>query len=142
MRISKRDIDVAKRPNANFENHSFDLSDIESHMAGKEPDGKPIPAEKVQMPPLIWRGMQFKELSAEEGKKRGGRIEIVHIKTGSPADHAGLYEGAIISELKHAGDPEIKKLDALDTLKMLAATAAGPVAVYTALDGYVTVEEK
>ena len=38
----------------------------------------------------IWRGMLVKELSAEDGRKRGGRIEVVRVKKGSPADRAGL----------------------------------------------------
>ncbi len=145
VRISKRNADLAQarqaHPNLDLENEAFDLSEIPGgNTTPKEAQGKPEKNEKS--PPFIWRGMQFKELTAEDGKKKGGRIEIIRVKTGSPADRAGLYEGAVITELKHGGDSAIKKLDTLDTLKKLSALATGPVALYTPLDGYVTVDEK
>lgn len=145
VRISKRYSELTRmrqyRPDLDFEKLPFEIGDFDAPVAtpAKEPDGKPLPPPP---PPFVWRGMQFKELSAENAKKRGGRIEIVRVKTGSPADRAGLYEGAIVSELKHARDKAILKLDTLEKLKELAATVTGPIALYTALDGYVTVEEK
>ena len=89
-----------------------------------------------------WRGMQLKELSLEDGRKRGGRLEIVRIKKGSPADRAGLYEGAIVTELKSASDAEIKKFNTLEEFKHVASEVSGAAAVYTRPDGYLTVEAK
>jgi S1-C subfamily serine protease len=136
--MGNRDLDI--------EAQTFDLEDLASD---------PLPAtaaEKVAKPvvavppdagvPLSWRGIIVKELSAAEGAKKGGRIEIVRVKKSSPADRAGLYEGAILTELKYAGNKAIQKLQTLDDLKRLIAKTTGPVALYTAPDGYVTVEEK
>ena len=145
VRISKRNADLAQarvmHPNLDLENQALDLDEIAGGNATpKDALGKP---DKIDKPaPYVWRGMQVKELSADEGKKKNGRLEITRVKTGSPADRAGLYEGAILTEWKDAGDVAIKKLDSLDALRKLAATAPGPVALYTQIDGYVTVDEK
>ncbi|HLX61538.1 MAG TPA: trypsin-like peptidase domain-containing protein [Planctomycetota bacterium] len=145
VRISKRFGEVAlarqKNPNIDLESMAFELDDLEPGRAPFNDIGKADP-EDAKTKPFIWRGMQFMELSADDAKKKGGRIEIVRVKTGSPADRAGLYEGAIVAELKHAGDKAIQKLARLDDLKKIAAQVTGPASLYVVLDGYVTVDEK
>jgi len=91
---------------------------------------------------FAWRGMQVKELPADEGRKRGGRIEVIRVKKSSAADRAGLYEGAILTELKHSGNSAIQKFGTLDDFKRTAAAVSGSAAIYTPLDGYVTIEDK
>ncbi len=145
VRVSKRDNELAqvrmRQPNLDLENQAFELEEIAGgNDTPKEAIGKPERNEKPAA--FIWRGMQLKELSSDEAKKKNGRIEIVRVKTGSPADRAGLYEGAILTEWKDAGVASIQKLDSLAALRRLAANAAGPVALYTQIDGYVSVEEK
>lgn len=145
VRVSKRNAELAQtrqmHPNLDLESQAFELDEIEGgNSTPKEALGKPEKNEKT--PPFIWRGMQLKELSEEEGKKKGGRIEIVRIKTGSAADHAGLYEGAILTECKCAENPAIQKLPSLEALKQVSEATTGPVAVYTPIDGYVTIDAK
>lgn len=91
---------------------------------------------------FAWRGLQVKELSVEQGLKHGGRLEVVHVKRGSPADHAGLYEGAIITELKHGDSAAIEKVRTLGDLKRVTDGVRGAAALYIHAEGYVTVEEK
>ncbi|MGD0091122.1 MAG: trypsin-like peptidase domain-containing protein [Planctomycetota bacterium] len=100
--------------------------------------GKTGPAAKL----FSWRGLQVKELDAEDGRKHGGRLEVVHVKRGSPADHADLYEGAIITELKHGGSPAIEKVNTLEEFKRIATRVNGAASLYILAEGYVTVEEK
>jgi len=145
VRVSKRDSELAQvrqiRPNYDLEKQSFGEDDFRGlGAAAREGAGKAVKSDPPM--PYMWRGMQLKELSEDEGRKKGGRIEILRVKTGSPADHAGLYEGAIVTELKHAGNAAIQKLDSLDALKKLAAGVSGPVGLFTQIDGYVTVDEK
>ncbi len=89
-----------------------------------------------------WRGLRAKELAEDDRKKRGGRIEIIRVIKGSPADRAGLYEGAIVTELKHAGDASVKKLATLDDFRKAAAAASGPAALFVPLDGFLTIEPR
>lgn len=145
VRISKRYSEVAlirhKNPNLDLENMTFELDDLEPGRAPFNDIGKAEP-DDPKAKPFIWRGMQFRELSADDAKKKGGRIEVVRVKTGSPADRAGLYEGAIVTELKHAGNKAVQKLATLDDLKKLSAKVTGPASLFTPLDGYLTVDEK
>jgi serine protease Do len=114
-----------------------------------EGGAKPV-AEKTAKPgaaqytgkAFAWRGLMVKELTAEDGRKRGGRIEIVRVKRGTAADRAGLYEGAIITELKHGGEPAIQKIASLEDFKRVTGNVKGAASLYIAPDGYVTIEEK
>ena len=102
-------------------------------------------SQQDPQPPKVvfsWRGMNLKELSLEDGLKRGGRIEIVRVKKGTPADCAGLFEGAIITELKHGGNDLIQKFNSLDEFKLIVNALVGPASLYTTQDGFVRVEEK
>jgi hypothetical protein len=154
VKVSKRYADVAQlrrtSPGRDIELDSFDLDDTEpapgktpaKNTADTKSDSKADAKTEPREPVFIWRGIKFRELAVDEGKKKGGRLEIVRIKKGSPADRAGLYEGMIITELKHAGDSSIQKLGSLADLKRLAATVTGSAALYSTLDGYVSVDEK
>jgi serine protease Do len=142
VRISKRYSELAQlrrtNPTLNLENMSIDLDELE---ANSGPAAVKASAANGS-PAFVWRGMQFKELSAADARRKGGQLEIVRVKKGSPADRAGLYEGAVIAELKHAANPAIQKLTSLDAFKKLAAPITGPASLYVPLDGYITVDEK
>lgn len=151
VKISKRYTELARGRTwvRDEESQALDLADIEgdakpslSKLENKS--AQDVLAEKLAnaTKTWIWRGMMVKELSAEDGRKKGGRLEIVRVKKGSPADRAGLYEGAVLTEFKHGSNPAIQKLTSLDDLKRLSAQAPGSAAIYTPLDGFVTVEEK
>jgi hypothetical protein len=116
--------------------------DLEEEEAAEEklPAGTEKPAKAKNV--FSWRGMQVKELTLDDGRKRGGRIEIIRVKKGTPADRAGLYEGAILTELKHAGNSAIQKFGSLEDFKRVIGQVAGSAAIHTPLDGYVTVESK
>jgi len=87
-----------------------------------------------------WRGMRVRELSSEETRKHGGRLMVVAIRKASPADRAGLYEGAILDQLKHGGNEAIIELESLAQLRRIALEAKGgvylhlPGACYLLLD--------
>jgi serine protease Do len=89
-----------------------------------------------------WRGMQLKELSAEAATKRGGCIEVVRVRKGTPGDRAGLYEGAIITDLKSPGNDTVNKIGSMDEFKRLTANLSGPISLHVRLDGYLMIDEK
>jgi S1-C subfamily serine protease len=91
---------------------------------------------------VLWRGMLLKELKPEESKKRGGTLEVTRVKKGSPADRAGLYEGAIITELKHGASAAIQKFNSLEEFRQITSQITDSAAIYVPLDGYVTIENK
>ncbi|HYG78015.1 MAG TPA: trypsin-like peptidase domain-containing protein [Planctomycetota bacterium] len=136
VRISKRYSEVVRASTLGIVREGGDI-DLEEDVAGAE---KGIGAKGKNV--YSWRGMQVRELSADEGKKRGGRIEVIRVKKSSSADRAGLYEGAILTELKHAGITAIQKFTTLEEFKRTTTAVSGAAAVYTPLDGYVTVEDR
>ncbi|MCY3020711.1 MAG: trypsin-like peptidase domain-containing protein [Planctomycetota bacterium] len=109
---------------------------------GAGPRAKPGTETAKAPSEFVWRGMQVKELSADDGRKRGGRIEITRVRRGTPADRAGLYEGAIITELKDAGHAAVQKIGSLEEFKRVTDGVTGPAAIYIPMDGYITVEDK
>ena len=142
VRISKRYSELVRV--TSLGGHSEDGADVDLDEESSV-DEKPVPgvAKTAKLPTSYsWRGMQVKELPLEDGRKRGGRIEIIRVKKGTPADHAGLYEGAILTELKHAGNNAIQKFGSLDDFKRITSQVTGSAAIHTPLDGYVTVESK
>ena len=153
VRIAKRYTDVAQSRRMDSR-HDAQSEALEEAEFAQETAAGSIPAKVESSDPLeklnaklaakstIWRGMMLKELSAEEGAKRGGRIEVVRVRKGSPADRAGLYEGAILAELKHGGDAALHKLASLDEFKRLTEKIKGSAAIYSPLDGFVTIDEK
>ena len=146
VRISKRYSEVVKA-SAMGPASGIDETgsiDIEDNIApeGTKAKGTVDGAASAGHNGLNWRGMQMKELSVEDSRKRGGHVEVVRVKKGSPADRAGLYEGAIITEFKQGEHTSIQKINSLDELKRNIADVGGPAAVYTELDGYVIIESK
>jgi len=149
VRIAKRNSELVLAANRRKLGGSVEAAaDLDEDLP---PDETPAPnplrpaiAGKAQQAAkfFTWRGLQVKELSAEEGRRRGGRIEVVHVKRGSPADHAGLYEGAIITEMKHAGSAAIAEFKTLGEFKRIADGVSGAAALYIHAEGYVTVQEK
>jgi serine protease Do len=141
-RISKRYSELVRAT----EMGARDDDEQESPLADIEPGDEKKPSDVKSEGPfkntLQWRGMQLKELPADAMVKRGGSIEVVRVRKGTPADRAGLYEGAIITEIKIPGNPSIQKINSLDELKRLTANLTGPAAVFVRLDGYLTIEEK
>lgn len=151
VKISKRYTELARGRSSPHDDQSdaLDLAELEDPLLPKPAklDSKSAQdalAEKLAnaAKTWIWRGMMVKELSAEDGRKKGGRIEVVRVKKGSPADRAGMYEGAVLAEFKHGTNPAVQKLTSLNDLKRATAQAPGSAAIYTPLDGFVTVEEK
>jgi S1-C subfamily serine protease len=113
--------------------------DAAAESIDKPTDKPPLPASRNT---ALWRGMQVKELPPDDGAKRGGRIEVVRVKKGSPADRAGLFEGAVIVELKSANAPAVQKVETLDDFARATHAAAGPVMLNTTADGFITIDEK
>jgi serine protease Do len=109
-------------------------------LAAPGPDKPPADAKNGK--PFSWRGMQVKELAEDVGRKRGGRIEVVRVRRGSPADRAGVYEGAVLTELKHAGSATVERFGSLDDFRRVTGVVKGPAALLIPVDGFVTVEEK
>lgn len=141
VRISKRYAELVRA--SSLGTRSEDGSDVDLEEEAPEekvPAGTEKPAKAKSV--FSWRGMQVKELTLDDGRKRGGRIEIIRVKKGTPADRAGLYEGAILTELKHAGNSAIQKFGSLEDFKRVISQVAGSAAIHTPLDGYVTVESK
>jgi len=139
VRISKRYAELVHArtlPNNGEESADLDLEEA----LQKDPAHNVIHTPGSES--YVWRGMQVKELAAEEGKKRGGRLEIIRVKKGSPADRAGLYEGAIVTELKHGAKEAIQKIGSLREFRDVTAQATGTAAIYTPSDGYLTLEVK
>lgn len=133
VKISKRNADLVRSSSLGF------LDDDDAASETKKPAvaGSPDEAKTTES----WRGLRVKELTEDEAKKRGGRLEIVSVRKGSAADRAGFYEGAVITELKHAGNPAIQKVQTLSEFKKVTGEIKGSAALYLTLDGYVTIEE-
>lgn len=109
-----------------------------SRESGFPPDSKPN--EEDRAGEFTWRGMRIREMTAEEAKRLGGRLRVIGVLKGSPADRAGLYEGAILSEIKYAGAAAIKKLASLSQLERIAKAAKGPVYLHASVVGYVQLD--
>ncbi|HEY3319788.1 MAG TPA: trypsin-like peptidase domain-containing protein [Planctomycetota bacterium] len=139
VRISKRYSEIVRASALGMD--GSDMADVDLLDEANDPHSSVPGAPKLKNV-FSWRGMQVKELAADELHKRGGRIEITRVKKGSPADHAGLYEGAVLTELKHSANAAIQKFSTLDDFKRIAAEVKGSAAIYLPLDGYITVEEK
>jgi len=141
VRISKRNYDVVKRsqsnPRATDDDDGPDLEDQVRDQASKAAGEAAAAAKKLA---FNWRGMQLKELLPAEIKKRGGGIEVLRVRKGTPADRAGFYEGAILTELKHAGNSNMQKFTTLEEFKKIITELNTSAAVYTVLDGYLTIE--
>ena len=154
VRVSKRNAELVR--SSLFENNpNTDLPapvDLESALndnpdaaTGPEKSPETAAAANLARKPKnlsAWRGMQVKELSPDDGKKRGGRIEVVRVKKNSPADRAGLYEGAVITELKSSNIPAVQKIENLDDFNRSITAAQGAAMLNTVADGFVTLEEK
>jgi serine protease Do len=141
VRISKRYAELVRASSLGARAEDGSDVDLEEEAPEeKTPAGAEKPAKAKNV--FSWRGMQVKELALDDGRKRGGRIEIIRVKKGTPADRAGLYEGAILTELKHAGNSAIQKFGSLEDFKRVIGQVAGSAAIHTPLDGYVTVESK
>jgi S1-C subfamily serine protease len=148
-RISKRYAELAAAAVKDPDAESGDEEDEESPLADIEPGDDKKPGETARKAvdgpfknTLLWRGMQVRELSAEAGAKRGGRVEVVRVTKGSPADRAGFYEGAILTEIKIPGGDAIQKIGALEDFKRLTQNLGGPAALYARLDGYITIDAR
>lgn len=92
-----------------------------------------------------WRGLILRELPPEEAKKRKAGVEVSGVVTGSPGSVAGLYEGALVDEVKRADKSTLVPVKTLKDFQAAVAGAKGTVALHTLLDGYVFVpppEEK
>jgi len=131
VKISKRNADLVRSSSLGF---------LDDDDAGSEPKKTASGTEEPKTTES-WRGLRVKELTEDEAKKRGGRLEIVSVRKGSAADRAGFYEGAVITELKHAGNASIQKMQSLAEFKRVTTEAKGSAALYLTLDGYVTIEE-
>ena len=146
VRVSKRNAELVQSNVSNRFGHLLpgdtpELADLEA--AAEEMD-KPAdkPATSASRNAALWRGMQVKELSPDDGSKRGGRIEVIRVKKGSPADRAGLFEGAVIVELKSSNAQAVQKVETLDDFTRATRAAAGPVMLNTTADGFITIDEK
>ena len=148
VRVSKRNSELVQ---ASVFGHTpeaappapVDLEDgINTETPETAPEKKPQPAVHLVNPAYLWRGLQVKELTAEDAEKRGGHIEITRVKKGSPADRAGLYEGEIITELKSGNIAAVSKLDSLDAFKRTTTAAGGTVLLNTPSDGFIEIDEK
>jgi hypothetical protein len=138
VKISKRNAEfVQVTPRLD---NGADLDEFEENpdKSGAIPASSAHPAKAK----FTWRGLQFRELNAEDSFKRGGKLEVIRVKKGSPADRAGFFEGAILTELKLANNPSVLKLETVDDLKRLVDGVNGPASINTALDGLITIEEK
>jgi len=89
---------------------------------------------------FTWRGMRVRELDTDEARKQGGALMVVRIKKGSPADRAGLYEGAILDEIKYAENAEILPLKSLAHLRRAALETRGSVYIHSPVAGYLPLE--
>jgi serine protease Do len=89
---------------------------------------------------LLWRGMRVKELAAEEAAKTNGKLRITRIKKGSPADRAGLYEGAYVDEIKTTEDPTVLPVQSIAQLRQALTASKGQVYIRVPVGGYILVE--
>jgi serine protease Do len=128
VKISKRNADIVRASAlGQLDEDSAELVDILSKESAKNT--------------YAWRGLRVKELSDEDAKKRGGKLEIVSVQKGSPADLAGMYEGAIVTEIKHDG-AAISKLESADDFQRETTEIKGSASLYLTLDGFVSIPEK
>jgi serine protease Do len=144
VRVSKRNAELVQATRFGRPGEAPEPVDLEEAVAETpENSGKPAPAlAPVLKNAALWRGMQVRELPVEDGAKRGGRLEVVRVKKGSPADRAGLFEGAVLVELKSASNLAVQKFETLDEFSRATRGAAGPVMLNTIADGFITIDEK
>ncbi len=151
VKISKRNPELVQASVFGRVKENSEPVDLEEGL--NDPDSGAAPEKKVDAAATpapavpaslsyMWRGLQVKELTADDGKKRGGRLEVTRVKKGSPADRAGLYEGAIITELRSANSPGVRTLQGVDDFKREATASAGSVMLNTAGDGLIQIDEK
>jgi len=137
---------VSKRYASQVRAAVLGLEDDEATALDADPEQTPsrvgVPDARADKNTFLWRGLQVQEVAADAATKRPARLEVVRVRKGTPADRAGLYEGATLTELKHAGSDAIQKFSTLADFKRIVGTITGPVSLYVTLDGYVTVEEK
>jgi serine protease Do len=136
VRVSKRYSELVRAAVLGLDSEDFSESPLD---LDEPPDAE---ASKTKPQTCQWRGMIVREIPPESAPRRGGKIEIIRVKKGTPADRAGLYEGAQITEIKHAGSDAIQKIGSLDDFKRITAAISGQAAVHIPLDGYVMIETK
>ncbi len=102
--------------------------------------------EEVEMPAdrAAFRGMTIRAMDGDEKRRLGvaSGLMVIGVKTGSPAARAGLYEGAVIDEIKHGALKAPAHLDDIKGFHAATAGAMGPVAVHTASDGYMVLDDE
>ncbi len=137
VRIGKRYVEAAHAQVAGLEpEDTVEPDDTD------DPLETPAPAATEDPHQMAWRGMQLNEHKASTETKQGGYLEVLRVKKGSPADRAGLFEGARLTEIKSAASPGIQKFSTLEEFKKISAPITGAASIYVTLDGYVTVEPK
>ncbi|MCX7804421.1 MAG: trypsin-like peptidase domain-containing protein [Planctomycetota bacterium] len=101
-------------------------------------DETEMPAERT-----AFRGMTVREMDGDEKKRLGvaSGLMVIAVKTGSPAARAGIYEGAVVDEIKHGGLPAPVRPDDIRGFQAATSGAKGPVAIHTVQDGYIVLEE-
>ncbi len=87
-----------------------------------------------------WRGMRLKELSDEDAQKAGGPIRVIGVKKGTQADRAGLFEGAVIDEIKTRKEAAIQPLRSLEALKRIGEGTKGAVYLHASVVGYIELD--
>ncbi|GMV81727.1 MAG: hypothetical protein AMXMBFR7_29110 [Planctomycetota bacterium] len=114
---------------------STDLVRVSNQLDPRIPEVPP-----VQKGELDWRGMRVRELSNEEAEKAGGRLRVIRVWKGTPADFAGLYEGAIVDEIKYAEKAAIQALLSLSDLRGATEAAKDAVYLHSPIVGYVKLD--
>lgn len=142
VKVSKRFSEIVLSAPLRLDWDEEDLLPEDEHPVAKEEKHPPAarPPGTAIDKTFTWRGMLVRERDA--AAKGKGRLEIMRVKKDSPADRAGLYEGAIITELKHAADAAIQKINSLEDFKRLTGQITGEAALYIPPEGYVTIEAK
>jgi len=113
-----------------------DLARLSSFQPGQQDE--PPPAEDE----FAWRGMYVRPLSSVEAVKFGAALRVTRVKKGSPADRAGFYEGALLTEFKSGQNSAIVKLESLAQLRQQAESATSSVYLRSPLLGYVQVDSE
>ncbi|MCZ7644546.1 MAG: trypsin-like peptidase domain-containing protein [Planctomycetota bacterium] len=107
---------------------------------------QPDPRQPEELAPkgdeLDWRGMRVRELTAEEAEKVGSRLRVIRVFKGTPADLAGLYEGAALDEVKYAEKAAIQPLRSLGDLRKAASAAKDAVYLHSPVIGYIRLDSE
>lgn len=111
-----------------------DLARLSSFQPRERPEAPPANGE------FVWRGMSIHALTPVEAAKFGATLRVSRVKKGSPADRAGFYEGALLTEFKSAEKSAIVKLESLAQFRQVAEPANGAVYVHSPLLGYVQLD--